>query len=144
SRDHEMAETICKALESRGIRCWISSRDIEAGDNFQEAIVKALRGARAMLLVFTAHANNSDEIKKEIVLAGRFRVTVIPVRVEDVAPNDALAYEFATRQWIDLFKDWKKEINRLAAQIAAISDPGAKSGDALPQTRPPLKRSFHL
>jgi hypothetical protein len=50
-----------------------------------------------MILVFTSNANNSNEIKKEVVLAGRHHVTVVPVRVEDVAPNNALAYAFATR-----------------------------------------------
>ena len=141
SSDRKIAETICKALETRGCRCWISSRDIEAGDNFQEAIVKALRNAKAMLLVFTAQANNSNEIKKEIVLAGRLRVTVIPVRVEDVAPNDALAYEFATRQWIDLFQDWEREIDRLTSQIKAITPVGeAPAGEPDP---PPAKaKSF--
>jgi hypothetical protein len=54
------------------------------------------------------------------VLAGRHRVTVLPVRVEDVVPNDAFAYEFATRQWIDLFKDWEHEIDRLGVQIDTI------------------------
>ena len=50
-----------------------------------------------MILVFTSNANNSNEIKKEVVLAGRPHVTVVPFRVEDVAPNNALAYEFATQ-----------------------------------------------
>jgi hypothetical protein len=82
--------------------------------------VQALRSAQVMLLVFTANANNSDEIKKELVLAGRHRVTVVPIRVEDVAPNDAFAYELATRQWIDLYSDWEKEIERLAVRIGQI------------------------
>jgi hypothetical protein len=73
-----------------------------------------------MLLVFTANANNSDEIKKELVLAGRHHVTVAPVRVEDVAPNDAFSYEFAPRQWIDLFKDWEREIELLASRLGHI------------------------
>src|SRR5271154_114752 len=120
SKDRETAETICQALESRGLPCWISCRDVHAGENFQEAIVRALRSARVMLLVFTSNANNSDEIKKELVLAGRHQVTVVPVRVEDVAPNDAFTYEFATRQWIDLFKDWEREIDRLGKQIDTI------------------------
>jgi hypothetical protein len=120
SKDQKIALTICHALEARGHNCWIAVRDIGAGENFQEAIVKALRDARLMLLVFTSNANNSDEIKKEIVLAGQNRVTVIPVRVEDVVPNDALAYEFATRQWFDLFKDWEREIERLVLQIGGI------------------------
>jgi hypothetical protein len=92
-----------------------------------------------MLLVFTSNANNSDEIKKELVLAGRHRLTVLPVRVEDVAPNDAFAYEFATRQWIDMFKDWEREIDRLGAQIdtiVATPRPGASEGVARPAPRP--------
>jgi TIR domain len=117
SKDQVIAETICEALEARGHDCWIACRDVHAGENFQEAIVKALRGAEVMCLVFSSNANNSDEIKKELVLAGRHRVTVVPVRVEDVVPGDAFAYEFATRQWIDLFKDWEHEIELLAAQV---------------------------
>ncbi len=134
SKDQKIAETICRALEARGYACWIAARDVSAGENFQEAIVKALREARLMLLVFTSNANNSNEIKKEVVLAGRHHVTVVPVRVEDVVPNDALAYEFATRQWIDLFTDWEREIDRLVTQIGGIlaqggSPPGAQIGD---------------
>jgi hypothetical protein len=89
SKDRDIAETIYRALESRGHVCWISCRDVNPGENFQEAIVRALRDAKLMLLIFTANANNSDEIKKELVLAGRHQVTVVPVRVEDVVPNDA-------------------------------------------------------
>jgi hypothetical protein len=54
---------------------------------------------------------------------------VVPVRVEDVVPNDALAYEFATRQWIDLFKDWERDIERLASQIGSILGEGSPNGD---------------
>ena len=124
SKDRDMAETICRALEARGHQCWISCRDVPPGQNFQEAIVQALRSAQVMLLVFTANANNSDEIKKELVLAGRHRVTVVPIRVEDVTPNDAFAYELATRQWIDLYSDWEKEIERLAVRIGQILQTG--------------------
>jgi hypothetical protein len=120
SIDQGVAETICNALESRGCSCWISSRDISPGHNFQESIVKAIRSAKVMLLVFTSNANNSNEVKKELVLASRHHVTVIPVRVEDVIPNDAFAYEFATRQWVDLFRDWEGEIERLASQIKSV------------------------
>jgi hypothetical protein len=70
-----------------------------------------------MVLVFTSNANNSHEIKKELSLASRHNATVIPVRVEDVAPNDALTYELATRQWIDLFSGWDQGVERLAEQI---------------------------
>jgi hypothetical protein len=142
---------ICDALQSRGHACWISCRDIGPGENFQESIVKAIRAAKLMLLVFTSNANNSNEIKKEIVLAGRYHLTVVPVRVEDVVPNGALAYEFATRQWIDLFRDWERDIERLSSQIGSILAEGSPNADAsatmvaqpAPQAPVGRKPAFH-
>ena len=121
SKDQKTAETICQALEGRGFQCWMAARNVHPGENFQEAIVRAIRAAKVMLFVFSANSNNSDEVKKEIALAGQHKVFVIPIRVEDVIPNEALAYEFATRQWIDLFKDWEFSLEQLALQIEAVT-----------------------
>jgi hypothetical protein len=119
SQDTKIAGTICSAIESRGFRCWISSRDILPGENFQSAIVRAIRSSRIMLLVFTANSNRSEEMTKELALASQQKLMVVPLRVEDVAPSDAFAYEFATRQWIDLFSDWEQSMNQLCTRIGA-------------------------
>src|SRR3954468_20255529 len=121
SNDRKPAETICKAVEQRGFSCWIATRNIAPGENFQEAITRAIRTAKVMILVFSAHANNSLEVKKEIALAGRYNVVVVPVRVEDVVPNDALSYELAVRQWIDMFDNWEDAIERLVPQLGGVS-----------------------
>jgi hypothetical protein len=120
SQDRKAAETICTALESRGIACWLSSRDVEAGENFQQSIVRAIKAAKLMVLVFSNNANDSTEINKEIALASQYKITVIPVRTEDVTPGEALAYELATRQYINLFNDWEHEMERLVARVNAI------------------------
>ena len=73
-----------------------------------------------MILVFSSNANNSAEIKKELALASRHNLTVIPVRIEDVAPSGAFDYELAPRQWIDLFGDWEESIAELLAHISAV------------------------
>ncbi|MGZ3274705.1 MAG: toll/interleukin-1 receptor domain-containing protein, partial [Caulobacteraceae bacterium] len=117
SKDVRVAMTLCGALENRGFTCWISARDIEPGENFQSAIVQALRRAKIMLLVFTANSNTSEEMTKELALASQNKMIVIPLRVEDVTPNDAFAYEFATRQWIDVFADWEVAIEQLSRRI---------------------------
>src|SRR3954469_7239886 len=115
--DRKEALAVCKAIERRGLDCWISTRDVQPGENYQEAIVRSLRGSRAMVLVFSEAANNSDEIKKELSLASRYHVPVMALRIEDVEPSDAFAYELSTRQWIDAFKGWEKSIDALAARI---------------------------
>jgi len=118
--DRKVAETILTALEKRGLSCWIATRNISPGENFQEAITRAIRSAKVMILVFSANSNNSLEVKKEIALAGRYNVIVVPVRVEDVVPSDALTYELAVRQWIDMFDDWEHAIERLIGQLTVV------------------------
>jgi TIR domain len=122
SKDREAALSLCHALENRGFRCWISTRDIGPGENFQVAIPRAIRDAKVMVLVFSAESNNSNEVKKELALAGQNRLIVIPVRVEDVTPDDAFAYELATHQWIDLFEDWENSIQRLSEQLLRVAE----------------------
>lgn len=121
SQDHEVAVRVCEALEQRGLGCWLASRDVGPGENFQEAIVKAICAVRAMVLVFTGSANNSDEIKKEIALASHYHLAVLPVRVEDVTPTGAFLYELSTRQWIDAFDDWDQAMSRLAGQVVGMA-----------------------
>jgi tetratricopeptide (TPR) repeat protein len=136
--DRKEALAVCKAIERRGLKCWISTRDVEPGENYQESIVRALRGSRAMVLVFSEAANNSDEIKKELSLASRYHIPVMALRIEDVEPSDAFAYELSTRQWIDAFESWDKSIDALVRKIAQVGGAGESEGS--PDTRRPSRR----
>jgi hypothetical protein len=138
--DRKDALAVCKAIERRGLDCWISTRDVAPGQNYQEAIVRSLRGARAMVLVFSEAANNSDEIKKELSLASRYHVPVMALRIEDVEPSDAFAYELSTRQWIDAFAGWDRSIDSLLGRIAQLSD--AQPAAATPATRAARRTAF--
>lgn len=122
SHDFEAAQRIMRALESRGFACWISSRDVPPGGNFASAIVEAIENAYAMVLVFSANANQrAEEIKKEIVLAGQSQLVVLPARIENLLPSDrAFRYEMATRQWVDLFDNWDAGIDRMVSQLAKL------------------------
>ena len=132
SADRKKALSVCRAIEKRAIPCWISTRDVGPGENYQEAIVRSLRGARAMVLVFSDAANNSDEIKKELSLASRYRIPVMALRIEDVEPSDAFAYELSTRQWIDAFDSWDDSLTALVHKLREVSGPASRS---LPEAR---------
>lgn len=149
SRDVEVAGALCKAIEARGLCCWIANRNVDPGDNYQDSIVRAIERSRAMVLVFTQNANNSDEIKKEIALASQHVIPIIPVRIEDVMPVGAFRYELATRQWIDLFSDWEGAVEKIVGRIRGIA-PGSvgetTSGKSyavgIGRTRLPGRRSW--
>jgi hypothetical protein len=140
SKDQKLALSVCRALESRGIGCWISSRDIGPGENYQSAIVDAIASAGAMILVFSENANNSNEIKKEVALAGQNQVLIIPVRSEDVIPSGAFRYELVTRQWIDLFDNWEAAIDRIIHQFSLAA--GDRGESATRGTAKSLRTKF--
>jgi hypothetical protein len=137
--DAKAAQALCQALEAKGFSCWIASRDIAPGENFQVAIVRAIRSAKMMLLVFTSAANSSEEVAKELALASQNRLTVVPLRVENVAPSETFAYEFATRQWIDFHTDWGKAVEQLSRFIGGVlsAEPKAESAEP-PVLAPPM------
>ncbi len=133
--DRNEALKICKATEQRGTPCWIAMRDVAPGANYQEAIVHAIRKARALVLIFSQAANNSDEIKKELSLASRYRIPVMALRIEDVDPSDAFAYELSTRQWIDAFKGGDMSIDLLVGQIGLLSGAAPVAATTAPSAR---------
>ena len=135
--DRKHALSVSKALGRCGIDCWIASRDVAPGENYQESIVHALRAAPALVLIYTAAANNSDEIKKELSLASRYHVPVLAVRITNVEPSDAFAYELSTRQWIDAFDGWDRAIALLAHRLGELQSP---EGGAAPPPPPTVGR----
>jgi hypothetical protein len=100
-QDKPVADAACAALEARGIRCWIAPRDIHPGQDWAASIVKAIRDARIMLLVFSRHANQSPQVQREVERAANSAKVLLPLRIEDVLPEAALEYYLGTPHWLD-------------------------------------------
>jgi hypothetical protein len=129
SKDEATARDIVNFLERDGIKCWISLRDVPAGQNYQECIVQALETAQGIVFLFSEHSSRSGEIKKELSIGGSINVPVFPLRLSPIAPTGALRYELATRQWIDLFPDPEYALGKLARTIKhALTTPQGDNG----------------
>ena len=101
SKDKGVADGLCAALESQGIACWIAPRNIAYGSDYGEAIVDGINESRVMVLVFSSHANTSPHIKREVDRAVSKDLTIIPIRIENVAPTRALEYYISPVHWLD-------------------------------------------
>ena len=84
SKDKTIADSICATLEGRRIRCWIAPRDILAGVPYGEALIEALGTSRLLVLVFSAHANISKQVAREVERACSKGLVIVPFRIEDV------------------------------------------------------------
>src|SRR5690242_4651098 len=127
SKDREIAEAACAALEAKGVSVWIAPRDILPGGDWGASIVHAIADARIFVLVFSGHANASQQIKREVERAVNRGIPVVPVRVEDVRPTEALEYFISTPHWLDAFPPPMDEhMTYLADVVTGILEGGQK------------------
>src|SRR5277367_4574074 len=103
SKDKPIADGVCATLEQHGLRCWIAPRDIVPGAEWSTSIIQALNEARVFVLVLSHSANESNQIKREVERAVHNGTPIIPYRIEDVMPADALEYFLSTPHWLDAF-----------------------------------------
>jgi TolB-like protein/Flp pilus assembly protein TadD len=101
NKDKATADMICKQLESAGIKCWIAPRDIDAGSDWTEGIIQGIDSCPVFVLVFSANANGSEHVRREVAKAFSLGLAVIPFRVENAEPHGSLAYFLGTVHWLD-------------------------------------------
>jgi WD40 repeat protein len=120
-QDKSTADAACALLEREGIRCWIAPRDIEPGADWGAAVINAIKSCRAVVLVFSAAANTSPQILREVERAVHLGVPVIPVRLEDVVPEGALEYHLGTVHWLDaMTPPLEAHLHRLADALLLL------------------------
>src|SRR5580704_16929516 len=101
SKDKITADAVCATLESHGIRCWIAPRDVKPGEEYAAALVRALHDSRVLVLVFSSGANQSPQVLREVERAVSRGLPILPFRIEDVPPSEAMEYYIASRHWLD-------------------------------------------
>ncbi len=118
NNDETVANELCQAIEAAGISCWIAPRDIEPGViSYEGAIMRAIKDCKVMLLVFSKFSNDSDDIFKEVSNAARRRKTIIPFKIDDADPVDALEYHLGSVQWINASGNYHAMIPELIATL---------------------------
>lgn len=102
SKDAALAAAVVKELESSGIRCWISSRDIRPGEpNYGPAILEGLSACRAMVLLLTESSNASQHVMKESERAVNKNIPILVVRLHPVELSEDLEYYVSSAQSLD-------------------------------------------
>lgn len=101
SYDKQIADAICSKLENSNIRCWIAPRDILGGMEYGEAIIDAIGDCSIIVLVFSANANNSIFVRKEIERALSKGKIIIPFRIENILPTKAMEFALGNTHWLD-------------------------------------------
>jgi hypothetical protein len=82
--DEEVAKKVGEGLRRAGLHVWDVRREMLPGDLWSDTVSKALRASDAMIVLVTADAARSSQVRSEIDFAlskGAFKNRLIPVLV---------------------------------------------------------------
>jgi hypothetical protein len=134
--DQKTAMSICRALEEKGIQCWIAPRDVPPGKEWPEVIVDAIDSSKVMILILTSSSNHSPQVSRELNRAASKGIPLISFRVEEVHPSKTIEYFIGNHQWIDaLSSPIENHIQRLAESVQLLLQKDHLSGPRKPDTK---------
>jgi hypothetical protein len=121
--DAPAADAIVKALEARGVVCWVAPRDVPAGGSYAESIINAIESASCFVLIYSQSSNVSSHVMREVERALKFGVNIVPVRFDDSTPSKSLDYLLATVHWLAIAPDARERSIATAAEqiLAAVA-----------------------
>ncbi len=121
SSDKPIADAACAVLEQHGIRCWIAPRDILAGMDWSGAIIDAIGECRAMVLIFSAKSNESEQVKREVATVVGESKPIVPFRLEAVSLSKHMRYFISTPHWLDALQPpLEQHLERLAETVGLL------------------------
>jgi hypothetical protein len=127
--DADAAARIVAYLESHGMPCWISSRDIPPRSIYADAIAEAMQACSACVVLLTSAANQSKALKRELELASHYEKSFIPIRVDGVEPAAGLDYYLRNTQWVEYARDGDVALDRI---VAAARDASSRLKTSTP------------
>lgn len=128
--DKVFADAICHRLEAADVRCWVAPRDIRPGDDWAASIIDAMDQAKMLVLIFSASANNSPQVRREVERAVNKGLMVLPFRIENVPLSKSLEYFISTQHWLDAITgDLEQHLDELCHCVAMLLE-------RLPQVAP--------
>lgn len=102
AKDHETVDYLNRRLTSSGFAIWTDTQRLFGGRVWRRQLVDAIATADVVLLVLSANAMRSVNVRKELDIADEARRNILPVEIEPVTVSHDFAYQLAGLQRVRL------------------------------------------
>lgn len=121
TRDQSQANAVHRALGAEKIESFIATEELQGGSGWAGALVDAIRGSKAVLLLFSRHSNDSPQVLREVQAAVKYRVPIIPVRIDASQPTRDMEYFLGTTHWHDASEPpFENQIGEIIARTRSV------------------------
>jgi hypothetical protein len=90
-------------LERRCVNCLIAPRDMSPSMADPLELIDAVPDSGAMILLFSAHSNQSADAQREVARAMEKQLSILTFRIENVLPCKGLEYYLRAQHSMDAF-----------------------------------------
>jgi hypothetical protein len=140
SKDKTFADAVCATLECKNIRCWIAPRDVPPGTHYGAALDKAIEGSNIFILLISKRSNKSAQVIRELEIAADNGIPIIPIRIEDIEPTDAMRYYVKSLHWLDaMTPPIERHLEKITASVQTFLSV-ANEQEILPEAAPILEK----
>ena len=135
--DRAAAEAACTTLERDGHLCWLAPRDEGVSSEPLAARFAGISRSKVFLLILSAESAGSKQVAREAERARRAGLAIVPLRIDAVAPGDALQFHLADAVPLDAVQPpLADHLGQLTAIVGRILD-GGEGAVPRPLTMPP-------
>lgn len=121
SENKDIADKIVEKLEGLGYKCFIAPRDIRTGEEYAGEIVRGISNSAAVVLVFSKQSDQSGYVLREINSAVSRNKSIMPLRIEDFLPSEAMEFYLGPAHWLDAFPEiMNQHLEKIANMVETI------------------------
>lgn len=118
SIDFAIAKSVVDFLESNGINCFISNRNIPAGTEWAPYIINAMEQSKVMVVIFSESYNKSVQVDREITLCCDVeKKPIIPFLVSNAPFHGTKKFYFSNLNWIQAYPTPSESYGKLLSSI---------------------------
>ena len=116
--DENVADAICKTLESNKIKCWIKNRNLDVNDTVFD-VKENLEASDVVVLVHSSNSEKSNYVKTETDIAITDNIPIIIYKIDKYTVNSNLK-EYAGENRLIAHPDVNSELENLVKKTSEI------------------------
>lgn len=111
THDKNIVEEIRVFLEKNNLKCYVGYRDCIS--NYAREIPTAIKNSNVFLAVCSENYNNSEETSRELDLATKYKIRIIPFLIKDIKFKNGKEYYLSNISWINAYPFPKNSFDKL-------------------------------
>lgn len=139
AEEYSEANWVKTTLETNGISCWMAPMSIPGGSNYAVEIPRAIRAAKAFVLILSEKSQLSKWVPRELDQAINESKTILPFMLENCPLRDDFVFYLSNVQRYAAYENKTVALEKMINQIRAIIEASGKMecghGDNIPNNQ---------